>query len=269
VGANAEIDHVGDRALGLAALPPADVEREAAYAHARACPECTAALEQAEKMLARLDTVVASPAPPPGVLGRTASLILDDLGTRSFRSSLLSGLLMATWLVLVLLAKKRAPGSLVLLESGLFMALAVACIGAVRHLGWGAALGAIGASATLVALAFDDGDLAPRVGRACLLLELGAAVPPFALSARLLAARGAARPPAVLFVAAAAGALAAQAALHVTCPVRTSGGHLVVFHFGGVVLAALAAAAASGRGRRGGMTTGASGPGSTTVAAAG
>jgi hypothetical protein len=38
--------------------------------------------------------------------------------------------------------------------------------------------------------------------------------------------------------AAAAGALAGHAALHLTCPVRAATPHLLAFHAGGVLLAA-------------------------------
>ena len=45
---------------------------------------------------------------------------------------------------------------------------------------------------------------------------------------------------------AAAGALAAQAALHITCPSRTAMAHLLVFHTGGVLLAAMIGAMIAG-----------------------
>jgi hypothetical protein len=79
----------------------------------------------------------------------------------------------------------------------------------------------------------------------CLLTELGAAILPFAIVIRALARRRSAHPAPALVLAAAAGAVVAQAALHLTCPGRHAGAHLLVSHFGGVVVSVLAAGLAA------------------------
>jgi hypothetical protein len=79
----------------------------------------------------------------------------------------------------------------------------------------------------------------------CVAIELFAAAWP--LGAAALAKGLVQRPgsPWATAALAASGALAGQAALHLTCPVRFAEPHLAVFHTGGVVLAALLGASAS------------------------
>ena len=73
-------------------------------------------------------------------------------------------------------------------------------------------------------------------GLTCLGLELICALIPFALCAMT----GARLPESAEARAALAGAaaLAAQAALHLSCPIRGALVHLITFHFAGVVAAA-------------------------------
>src|SRR5207302_3624825 len=100
------------------------------------------------------------------------------------------------------------------------------------------------ASVALVLVAGTGADLSALTGIECVAIELFAGAWPFAAAAlsRGMAARpGAAGPAAAL---AAAGALAGQAALHLTCPVAHALPHLLVFHLGGVVLASFAGALA-------------------------
>ena len=73
-------------------------------------------------------------------------------------------------------------------------------------------------------------------------IELFAAVVPLAATAALLWRRRVAVGASLYAAVATAGALAGQAALHLTCPVRTAGEHLFVFHTGGILLAALVGA---------------------------
>ena len=76
--------------------------------------------------------------------------------------------------------------------------------------------------------------LAPAIGIKCTLLEIVAALVPWIVFLRFtqgLVGRGQGA------AMAAAGALAGQAALHLSCPVAHAEPHLLVFHLGGVILA--------------------------------
>jgi hypothetical protein len=233
--------HILESAPGLASLPPEDPERVAAYAHARGCAECATALREAEGLLAALDDVPPAPAPAARTLRAIAEPILVRLSALAVPTRWLSGVLVCLWLVLVVLAKHRAGGAVAWVESGALAATAVACLVLFRRLGSTAVGLVMGASVVMAAIAWEDGPPARTVAMACLLTELGAALVPLAIVARAFVKRRSARPTAALVLAAAAGALVAQAALHLTCPGRHAGAHLLVSHCGGVAVAALLA----------------------------
>jgi hypothetical protein len=86
--------------------------------------------------------------------------------------------------------------------------------------------------------------LSLRVGVECTLLELFAAALPWVAFRRVA---GPWRSRSAASAVAAAGALSGHAALHLTCPIAHADAHLLVFHFGGVVLAALIGALATPR----------------------
>lgn len=233
-------DELRQTAAGVASLPAGDPDREQYLAHARTCPECMAALRQGEKLMVRLGEV-RLPAPTAAALQRAAAPILAEL--RPARR-------VPQWL---LQAAAVVPGFL----APIFLA---------RHLeleGWGAALlvlvaatllagsagtlraGALVVLAASAGFAFAAGGVpgVPPSGAhlgagelQCPLLEFIAAALPFAAAA--WAYRGNLRP-GVLAQAAAAGALAGQAALHLACPGRHDAVHLWVFHVAGVAAAAL------------------------------
>jgi hypothetical protein len=96
----------------------------------------------------------------------------------------------------------------------------------------------LGVSAALVLAASSGDGLLPLLGMKCLVVECVAASVP--LGATLfLARRGrAVGAPLTLASVAATGALAGQAALHLTCAAHHQLPHLAVFHLMGVVLAA-------------------------------
>ncbi len=167
--------HIEENAAGLASLPADDPERVAAYDHARECPDCARLLGQAARMLAALDALPPAPVPPPPALRAVRQPILARLAALSLPTRLLSGVLVALWIVLVAMAKHRAGGAVAWIESA------------------------------------------------------------------TLAKRRSINPTPALAVATAAGALVGQAALHLTCPDRTAGLHVLAFHCGGVALAALLA----------------------------
>jgi hypothetical protein len=102
-----------------------------------------------------------------------------------------------------------------------------------------AAFAACAVSLVVAALDSASPGLFAAVGVHCLALELFAAAWPLAA---LAAARGISSSTSGWTTAAlaSAGALAGQAALHLTCPERSAAPHLLAFHLGGVVLAAVA-----------------------------
>ena len=239
-----EPEHIHENALGLAALPPDDAERRAAYAHARACGTCARAIRQAESLLTALDELPPAPAPAAPALRAIARPVLVRLSALAVPTPWVSGVLVGLWLALVVLAKRRDGGPVAWVESGAIAAAAVASLALFRRVG-SAAVGLIfGASVLLTALAFGDGPDARPLVMHCLLTEIGAAIVPLSIAVRAFVRRRSARPTTALVLTAAAGALVAQAALHLTCPGRTAGAHVLFSHFSGVALAALMAALA-------------------------
>jgi hypothetical protein len=233
--------HIRDDALGLASLPTDDRERVAAFAHARDCAECARALRGAESLLAKLDALPPAPGPPAPALRAISRRILGKLSALVVPTRLLSVALLAVWLTLVVLAKRRAPGGAAWGESLALVGAALACLGLLKRIGSAAIWLAFGASALVTALAWQEGPLAPRHGVACLLTELAAAAVPLAILVRTFVKNRSANPSPSLVLAAGAGALMGQAALRLTCPDGTAGFHILVFHGGGVIVAALVA----------------------------
>jgi hypothetical protein len=94
------------------------------------------------------------------------------------------------------------------------------------------------------------GPLAVEVGVRCLATEIASAA--MVVGAAWLAIRGGTTSPArsAVAAAAAAGALAGDAALQLTCAARDAIPHLLAFHVGGVLLAVVGASLLWGARRR-------------------
>jgi hypothetical protein len=229
-------------AAGLASLPPEAPERREAQRHAAACPDCARALRQAERLQALLLDGAGASAPTVAPLSRTRTAIGAEL--RRARAA-------RPWSAVALAGAAAVAGALAILCSrhvlsaadpvvpalGLgVLALVAALSGAVRPLA-ATVLGAAAAVVFAVLTGWDDpGSLLRHPGWICAGEELAAALLPLGVAAGAVW-RGVI-PPAALAPAAAAGALAAQAALHLTCPAPRTEAHLLIFHAGGVVLAA-------------------------------
>jgi hypothetical protein len=240
-------DELRAKAAGVASLPEGDPEREDFLRHGRGCAGCMEALREGEKLM-RLIESSPLPAPSPQALQRASAAILSELRAAS------KGPRLATprpkWL---LQAAAAIPGFL--------LPILIA-----RHLdreGWAAALLLLAAAAVLTAsagvlrsgalvvlaasagFAFAAGGVpgVPLSGAGLHLAELDC--PFFELLAAALPLAAAfvvfrRNPmPGALAQAAAAGALAGQAALHIACPDSHNAVHLWVFHVGGVAAAAL------------------------------
>jgi hypothetical protein len=223
--------------LALVALPPDDAERLAAEAHARDCEACSEAMALARSLLATVTELGAPPAASPAALERAAAPARADLARPERPRAWPAVAVVAAGALAAVLAKHRAldPASLAVAAAGLAASLL-----AVVLLPWrrGVAAGfAVLASLALVAAAGTGGPLDPLVGSKCTFLELLGATLPLGATAFLLRQRRGAGGAALFATAAAAGALAGQAGLHLTCPDRLSAPHLLVFHVGGVFLA--------------------------------
>jgi hypothetical protein len=240
-------DELRAKAAGVASLPEGDPERAEYLRHGRGCAGCMEALREGEKLM-RLIESSPLPAPSPQALQRASAAILSELRAAS------TGPRRATprprWL---LQAAAAIPGFL--------LPLLIA-----RHLdrdGWAAALLLLAVAAVLTAsagklragalvvlaasagFAFAAGGVpgVPLSGASlhlgeldCPFFELVAAALPFA-AAFVVFRRN--PMPGALAQAAAAGALAGQAALHLACPDSHNVVHLWFFHVGGVAAAAL------------------------------
>lgn len=250
-------DQLEARSMALASLPEGDPERAAAEAHARSCAGCARSLRQGGQLL-RLVEAELRPAPSAEMLRRAGRAVIARLERDAPAADARTRLLGAAGAALafaVLVATNRHlphdPESWVV--AGAVASLA-ALLGALAAEGLRTALAVVGAALALALVASSTGGLFPLVGVKCLAFELACALVPFGLFA---ATRGAVPRPASrgsTAALAAAAALAGQAALHLSCPVRGALPHLISFHVAGVVLAALLGARLAYAGIRGAPT---------------
>jgi hypothetical protein len=225
-------------APGLASLRPDDPERVAAWSHASGCAECARALKEA----ARLQTLIAEwePAPlPADALERTSREIHARL-RREARRRLLGSVAAACASVVLFVGSAQSRSSRLAdwaIAAALWAFAVVLAAAASRKplLVTGlAVLAAVAASLVFGA----PGPLAASLGLECLATEVGAAA--IVVGAVWLALRGgtASPPRSAIAAVAAAGALAGDAALQITCAAHAAVPHLLAFHVGGVALAA-------------------------------
>ncbi|WP_242344310.1 hypothetical protein [Anaeromyxobacter terrae] len=233
-------EHVSAGAPGLAALPPDDPERAAAWSHAEGCAECARALQEAERLhllIERADRVPLSA----GALERVSRAIVTELRREARRRT--AGSIAAACvavLMLVALARSRSGAIADWARAGLLLFLAAGLAAAARR----RPLLVIGGSVVatfLAGLAAAGAPIAGAPGPNCLVSELASAA--LVVGAVWLALRGGTTSPArsAIAGAAAAGALAGDAALQVTCGLQSEVPHLLAFHVGGVLLAAAGA----------------------------
>lgn len=243
-------------AAGLASLSQDAPERREAFSHARTCAACAAALAEGEALMQTLGEGAALPAPSPEVLARVSQLILADLGrspaqhrqsTATIRAKAIVSLLasvVAAWFV-PLAAGRKLGGDAPLTTSVLLAAVAASTTAVALLLGGPALVAPALASLVAALLGGGDGNLQTDIGQHCLTFEVGMAIVPMSLAFALAWRQGLARRLPVVAAAAAGGALAAQAALLVTCHAVPSYAHLIVCHTGGLVIAMALGALAS------------------------
>ncbi len=241
-------EHIRANAAALAALDGADDERVSAYAHAQGCAACTEALREGERLVAWIDAD-SLPYPSAESLARARAAVLAQFPAARGRSLLAAaGAAVSAGAVfgaLLLLARHAVLGARGPAEAAIVVAASMACAAGAVTGRWAPGAIALAFSAVFAAYGASEGSLAAVIGTHCLVTELVAALVPLGVAVILSARRVAPRGAAYLASSAAAGALAAQAALHLTCGASQAPVHLWAFHAGGVLLAFVVGAAAS------------------------
>jgi hypothetical protein len=238
-----DCESIREAAAGLAALPPDHPERAAAWEHARTCPVCARVVRESENLQVLLADV--RPAPlPSAVLARVSGLV-HELRSGDRRRIIWSALAAcAVTLLLSVFARQRSAAVQDWILAALLCSTAAVLVVATRRFSLSVAAGAAGAAALAAGVSGRAGAIEVGQGLHCMALEIAAACA--VVAAGWLAARRGLTSIGRGFIigTAGAGALAADAALHLTCRALASLPHLLVFHLGGIILAAMLAGAA-------------------------
>ncbi|MCC6751705.1 MAG: hypothetical protein IT371_28895 [Deltaproteobacteria bacterium] len=235
-----------DQATALANLPEDHDERRAAWAHAEACAGCRATLEEGIRLWALLGELPAPPPPSPEVMRRVAAEILSEpvwsQGEVREASRLPQFMLpiagAAGWGALLALAKKYPPLGFSWALSAGFMLVACVLLALVLKRRSGLLVATGIASVALSVIGAGTSAVSWGHGGICITVEAVSALLPLFAVAVLFGRRFAVKSAAQYVATAAGGALAAQAALHITCPGNELH-HNLIFHTGGVVVAAV------------------------------
>jgi hypothetical protein len=244
-------DHIADRAAFVAALPKDDDERKQAEEHARSCATCSHALDEGVRLVALLEEALPLPPPTPEALARAARAIETETSNeRRWRRRLkwaIGAGVVGSWVFQVAcgigMPMDLAPGTVAV--SITVVALAVATVLFLRTRKELTVGVLIATSGLLVYVAQAVPGLEPGFGINCTMYELAAAAIPWVVAMGAARRWGIALDRWNLSAVAAGGALASQAAQHITCPVHHADTHLLVFHLGGVILAAMLGALGS------------------------
>lgn len=236
-----ECDRIRADAPGLAALAPDDPDRVAAISHASGCAGCALALQEAARLQALLSAWQPSPLPA-GALERASRKIAAQL-RREARRRLIGAAsgVSASVLVLAVFARSRSHSVADWALAAVLWALAVVLAWtASRRPLLATAVAVAGASAAGI-VSGGPGPLSVLLGLKCVATEVAAGA--IVVGATWLTYRGSASPPtrSAIAGAAAAGALAGDAALQLTCAAHGAIPHVLAFHVGGLILAAAAA----------------------------
>jgi hypothetical protein len=227
-------------APGLVALPIDDPERVAAWSHASGCAECARALREAE----RLQTLIAGWGPgrlPVGALERAGRDIVVDLRREARRRALASiAAVCIAVLVFVVLARNRSGSTEDWSRAAVLGGFAIFLAAFARRCPL-LVVGMTMLAALAAGIVSGGTPLAGAPGVHCLATEAASAA--MVVGAVWLVIRGGTTSPArsAIAAAAAAGALAGDAALQISCGAQAEVPHLLAFHVGGVLLAAAGA----------------------------
>jgi hypothetical protein len=262
-------DHIADRAGFLAALSKDDPERKAAEEHARSCLPCREAIEQGVRFVALLRQALPAPAAitqPAAALPRTAAELLpswragggtqpasglswNDASRRLIGTTV--GAVVVAWLFQLTVGGGFQMNRECLVVSLGILAVAIASVTVMRGKEPLALVTVVATSGLFAYLSGTAAGLAPGIGIRCTFRELWAAAITWAIVVTIGRRRGVTFSRWNVTAIAAAGALAAHAGQHLACAVPHSDAHLLVFHFGGVLVATVLAAMSA----RGGSST--------------
>ncbi|HVV51499.1 MAG TPA: hypothetical protein VHO06_17655 [Polyangia bacterium] len=235
-------DHVADQAGYLAALPKNDPERRLAEAHAQSCGPCREALEEGARLVSLLRRALPAarresmPRSLPARPAPTAVAVARRLAWAT------TGGVALAWLFQLSVGGGFRLDLDCALVSLAVLAVAIACVTVLRGNERLAVATVVATSGLFAALSGSAAGLAAGVGIRCTFRELWAAGLTWLVVWAVGRRAGVTfdRPKTTAIVA--AGALAAHAGQHLACAVPHSDAHLLVFHFGGVVLATALAA---------------------------
>jgi hypothetical protein len=251
-------DHIADRAGFLAALSADDAERRLAEEHARGCSPCREALAEGQRLVALLQRAlplaVTSPEAPAraerAIPKRAAEGDLtggDSQAAARRVAWVTAGAVVIAWLFQLMVGSGFVVTLRSVLVSLAVLAVALAVVTFVRGRGRLAVTTVVATSALFAYLSGTAAGFEPGIGIRCSFRELWAAAISWAIVALVARRAGVAFGRWNATAVAAAGALAAHAGQHLACEVPHSDAHLLIFHFGAVVLAALVGAAAAER----------------------
>lgn len=249
-------DHIADRAEFLAALSRDDPERKAADEHARSCMPCREALEEGVRFIGLLRQALPVPpsitdpaharAAPAGSRGRpVAGTSWNDASGRFALSTIVA--VVVAWLFQLTVGGGFQMDRECLVVSLGILAVAIASVTIMRGKEPLAVATVVATSGLFAYLSGTAAGLAPGIGIRCTFRELWAAAITWAIVVTIGRRRGVTFNRWNVTAIAAAGALAAHAGQHLACAVPHSDAHLLVFHFGGVLLATLLGAMSVGR----------------------
>jgi hypothetical protein len=223
----------------LRGLPDPEVSPDLADALLRSFDGWRASSGAAEERRAAGASPVAFPEP-----SSTPSRRGERGGARAWTAVPAVGAALAAFAFLVALASHRSPSTADWAVALVLVAGAAALAALASRFSLGVAVAAIFAAVAAALARGGQGPLALSMGLDCLATEIGAAALVGGV-AWLAVRRGpSARARNALAAAGAAGAVAADAALQVTCAASASLAHLLVFHVGGVVAVVVAGALA-------------------------
>lgn len=245
--------HISEKAGFLAALAKDDPERRQAEEHARGCATCREALDEGRRLVELLAEALPLHPPTPDrdpclehELAKASEL--RDRSWRTLTWAAGAGLALV-WVLQLFYSKHLAIDVRNVMTSLAVLALGITCIAFVRERQRyvvGAMILMSGVFALLIGAAAPS--IEARIGVECTLCELAAATIPWGLVIVLARRRRILLDRATTMAVAAGGALASQAAQLIGCPVPHARAHLVVFHFGGVLLALALGAISHGDG---------------------
>ena len=231
-------ESIRERAAGLAALPPDDPERASAWEHARTCPACARIVHESERLQVLLADARPEPLPAP-VMTRVSRLVLElrAADRRRVGWSAIAGC--AVTLLLVVVGQERSSAARDWILAGVLCSAAAGLIVLARRHPLAVVAGAVVAAASAAVAGGRPGPVEAAVGVHCVTLEVASACA--VVGAGWLAARRGffAVGHGLIVATATAGALAGDAALHLTCRAHASLPHLLVFHLGGIIVAAV------------------------------